>query len=163
MSRLATAAVVAGHVFLLACEESPDNAIPDSAEAAIAEIRSAEERHRIGYQTLDTTVIGELLAPDYTTSARGRGEFRDRAHAIQAILDHDPLRPIVSIERWIDDIRVYDNVAVVTATSRLTTSNRRFDPPRPQSSRGAYTHVWVRSDDGAWRLASRHGHRIDDR
>jgi ketosteroid isomerase-like protein len=119
-------------------------------------VEAAEDSFFTALLAGDATVLGELIAADFTIVDVISGAVADRAAFLGAFR-----RGLLSFSRvqLLDRFtRLYGHVAVIVGRTEMAGDLDGAD--FAVSSR--YTHVFVSSDDGRWQLVAAQGSRIVD-
>jgi len=119
------------------------------------EIDQLEEEWRAAMLAGNSAALDTLLADDYTAiTARGAIQTREQA------IDNLRSKTLQLTALTISDrkVRIYGTTAVVTSLAELTGSRN----DQEMSGRYRYTHVYVRNQQGQWKIVSFEASRIQE-
>jgi ketosteroid isomerase-like protein len=151
---------VASCILLLASSAAPGQAAKNPVPRAQRheyhhEIDQAEEAWRTAILKANSTGLANLLADDYTgITAKGAIQTKDQAIAN---LRSGALQ-VTALNISDRKVRVYGSTAVVTSVAELTGSKN----DQEVTGRYRYTRVYVRDQQGQWKIVSFEASRIQE-
>jgi ketosteroid isomerase-like protein len=124
--------------------------------SAIQQVMARERELSEALAALDTARMSRLFAAEFVQiSANSGAPVRDRLQALVTVTEHDPARPIQSIESDSVLVRLFGSMAIVTGRTIIRMTDRRQSPARQTTVLNRFTHVWAHSN-GGWQLVSNH-------
>jgi ketosteroid isomerase-like protein len=154
------AGFVASCILLLASSAAPGQAAKNPVPRAQRheyhhEIDQVEEAWRTAILKSNSTELAALLADDYTgITAKGAIQTKDQAIAN---LKSGALQ-VTALNISDRKVRVYGATAVVTSVAELTGSKN----DQEVTGRYRYTRVYVRNQQGQWKIVSFEASRIQE-
>ena len=151
---------VASCILLLASVEAPGQAAKKPVPRAQRheyhhEIDQVEEAWRTAILKSNSTELAALLADDYTgITAKGAIQTKDQAIAN---LKSGALQ-VTALNISDRKVRVYGSTAVVTSVAELTGGKN----DQEVTGRYRYTRVYVRNQQGQWKIVSFEASRIQE-